>query len=199
MLIANIFQRQNRPDDAMAAYVEMRNRFKGDKRTAEATYHLAELTLQSKRKDKNEAAIKVLGDLVNEYPDSSWAPRALSTKAGVEEREKIKQTDSVLGMPVPAALVTNRFLVERYPTSDGAEAALVKLADLYDNLKRYDLEAKSLEDLGARFPSTRYDVWWNLGELYEKKVKDRDKARDAYRRVPSTSPRYKDAQKRIAK
>ncbi len=199
MLMANAYQRQGKPDDAMATYVELHNKFKTGRYAPESLYRLAELTLQSKRKDRNEAARSTLTDLVNQYPDSQWAPRALTTKAGIEEREKIKENDAALGGPVPAALISIRALVERYPNAEGVEASLWKLADMYDDLKRYDLEAKSLEDLGARFPQTRYDVWWRTGELYEKRIKDRDKAREAFAKIPSTSPRYKDAQKRLAK
>jgi serine/threonine protein kinase/TolA-binding protein len=199
MLMATAYQRQSRPDDAMATYVELHNKFKTGRYAPESLYRLAELTLQSKRKDRTEAARSTLTDLVNQYPDSQWAPRALVTKAGIEEREKIKENDATVGGSVPAALISTRALVERYPNAEGVEAGLWKLADMYDDLKRYDLEARTLEDMGARFPQTRYDVWWRTGELYEKRIKDREKARDAFAKIPSSSPKYKDAQKRLAK
>ena len=38
---------------------------------------------------------------------------------------------------------------------------------------------------------------WEAGELYEKRVRDVAKAKDAYARVPQTSRRYRDAQKKL--
>jgi len=43
--------------------------------------------------------------------------------------------------------------------------------------------------------STR-DAWWKAAELYEKRMKDLPRAREAYARVPESSSHYKDAQKR---
>jgi hypothetical protein len=40
-------------------------------------------------------------------------------------------------------------------------------------------------------------VWFRLGELYERRLRNPDKARQAYERVPADSPRYRDAQQRL--
>jgi tetratricopeptide (TPR) repeat protein len=72
----------------------------------------------------------------------------------------------------------------------------VKLADMYEDLKRYELAAQSLETLATRFPNNRRDAAWRAAELYDKRIKDAARARDAYARVPASSPHYKDAQKR---
>jgi hypothetical protein len=53
--------------------------------------------------------------------------------------------------------------------------------------------------LAERAPQSDKDAAWRAGELYEKKVKDPAKARDAYAKVPPNSPRYKDAQKKLQK
>ena len=49
----------------------------------------------------------------------------------------------------------------------------------------------------TRFPLNRRDAAWRAGELYEDKVKDPARARAAYALVPATSPRYRDAQKKL--
>jgi hypothetical protein len=88
-------------------------------------------------------------------------------------------------------------LAERYPNSQPAEEALWKMANHYEDLKRFDLAAVALTDLGTRFPRTRYDAWWEAGELYEKRLKDDANAKQAYSKVPSSSRRYRDAQRKI--
>jgi outer membrane assembly lipoprotein YfiO len=197
LMMGTIFIRQNKPEDAMATYVEMRNRYRTDRRTPEGVYRLAELTLQSKRRDKEAAARATFGEVATEYPDSPYAPRALMAKAGIEERERIRETDPALGAVVPAAITTYVRLAEKYPTSDVSEQALWKLSELYDDLRRYDLAAQACETLGARFPNTKLDVWWRAGELYERRLRDRDKANAAYAKVPASSPKYRDAQRKL--
>jgi anti-sigma regulatory factor (Ser/Thr protein kinase) len=57
-------------------------------------------------------------------------------------------------------LVTYRTLVRTYPTADGNEAALVRLADLYEDIKRYELAADTLRDLARRVPNNTRDAAW---------------------------------------
>ena len=64
-------------------------------------------------------------------------------------------------------------------------------------MKRYDLQAQALTALGSYFPKTRHDAWWEAGEVYERRLRDAAKAKDAYSRVPTTSRRYRDAQKKL--
>jgi hypothetical protein len=63
-------------------------------------------------------------------------------------------------------------------------------------LRRYELAARSLDDLVTRFPNNSRDAAWRAAELYEDRVKDMDAARSAYARVPAKSSHYRDAQKR---
>ena len=66
-------------------------------------------------------------------------------------------------------------------------------------MKRYDLQAQTLTALGSYFPKTRHDAWWEAGEVYERRLRDAVKAKDdAYSRVPTTSRRYRDAQKKLS-
>ena len=104
--------------------------------------------------------------------------------------------DPQLNASVPVALVSYRTLTEHYPAADGVEAALWRMSEIYTDLRRYDLAAQALDDLAGRFPGNTRDAAWRAGEMYEDRVKNADKARAAYARVPLTSSRYKDAQKR---
>jgi hypothetical protein len=87
--------------------------------------------------------------------------------------------------------------VDDYPAAEGQELALEKLSTMYEDLKRYDLQAKSLETLATRVPLSDKDAAWRAGETYEKKLKDLDKARELYAQVPNTSPHFRDAQKKL--
>jgi len=196
LLIGNILERQRRPDDAMAAYIELRTNFKSAPEAAEATFRLADLTLRSKRTDRDRAAMTLFTEAVDLQPSGPIAPRALQRRAEIEERLKLRFTDPQLGTVVPAALISYRLISERYPSAEGADASLAKLADMYDGLKQYLPAAETLERLASYFPTNRYDAAWRAGELYEKRLKNMEKARSAYARVPPQSPHYKDAQKK---
>ena len=65
-------------------------------------------------------------------------------------------------------------------------------------MKRYDLQAQALTSLGSHFPANRHDAWWEAGEVYEKRLRDIAKAKEAYAKVPQTSRRYRDAQKKVS-
>jgi TolA-binding protein len=197
LLTAEIYQQQSRPDDAMAAYVELRSRHPRTDAAAQGTFRLAQLTVRTKRPDRVKAARDLLGAVPLEHPSSVWAPRALAAKAALEAREKIKESDGVLGANVSAAVATNRLLAERYPAAHESELALWQLGEAYDDRKRYDLAAAAFEALATRFPLTRYDAWWRAAEVYDKRLKNKDAARAAYGRVPSQSPNYRDAQRRL--
>jgi TolA-binding protein len=144
-------------------------------------------------------AIAQYGDVASRYPKSPRAPEALYYKAGLQERLKLRETDPALGASAPASLATYRAMADRYPRAVLSQHALFRIAGMYDDLKRYDLEAQAFETLGASFPESSYDGWFRAGELYERRLKDKDKARAAYLHVTPTSPRYKDAQRRAGK
>jgi hypothetical protein len=93
-------------------------------------------------------------------------------------------------------LISYRLLADKYPGSEDAEASLAKLADMYEDIKRYEFAAQALAQLAARFPNNTRDAAWRAGEIYEKRLKDTGKARAAYALVPPRSDHYQDAQKR---
>ena len=196
LLIANIYDRQGRADDAMAACVELRGKYRSSPAAAEGTFLMADLLLRSKRSDREGAARDLFNEVSALYPKSAWAPRALAMKASLEERTRTRVVDPQLKTSVPAALISYRTLAERYPDAESAESSFWKLSEMYEDLRRFDLAARALEDLATRFPKNSRDAWWRAAELFEKRVKDIDKARAAYARVPEASPHYRDAQKR---
>jgi tetratricopeptide (TPR) repeat protein len=118
-------------------------------------------------------------------------------KAALEDRLKLRQPDQALGV-VEASIVTRRTFVERFPSHPASEAALWALGSKYEDLKRYAQAAEAFEKLASTFAATKFDAWFRAAELYERRVKDKVKAKAAYAQVPASSPRYKDAQKKVA-
>jgi outer membrane protein assembly factor BamD (BamD/ComL family) len=196
VMIATAYEKQRRVESAITAFTEVKNRYPTNPASAEALVHLATLVQQTKDPNRNKTAVDYLTQVATNFANTAFGPQALTQRANIEERENMKVTDPALGKIVPAALVSYRQLVERYPTSASSELGYWKLAAFYEDQKRYDLAADALSQLGTRFPSTRYDVWWEAGELYDKRVKDKAKAAEAYGKVPSSSKHYKDAQKK---
>ncbi|MEZ5283524.1 MAG: hypothetical protein R2712_01700 [Vicinamibacterales bacterium] len=72
--------------------------------------------------------------------------------------------------------------------------ALNQLAAAYEDMNHYLEAAQVWEHMARQFPGNPAEVWFKLGELYERRLKDTEKARNAYGHVPPESPRYKDAQ-----
>ncbi len=196
LMIATAYEKQRRVESAITAFTEVKNRYPTNPASAEALVHLATLVQQTKDPNRNKTAVDYLTQVAVNFANTAFGPQALTQRANIEERENMKVTDPTLGKTVPAALVSYRQLVERYPTAASSEAGYWKLATFYEDQKRYDLAADALSQLGTRFPSTRYDAWWEAGEMYDKKVKDKAKAAEAYGKVPSSSKHYKDAQKK---
>jgi serine/threonine protein kinase/tetratricopeptide (TPR) repeat protein len=195
LLVARVYERQDRIPDALAAYVELRSKYTSSAEAAEGTMAMADLTLRSKQNDREAAARTLYSDVVTNYAKSPWAPRALVKRAALEERMKVRVVEPELGS-VPASILSYRALVTDYPAAEGVEPALDKLAEWYDDTKRYELAAKTLEELARRFPQNTRDAAWRAGELYGKRLKNADKARACYAQVPQQSSHYRDAQKK---
>jgi hypothetical protein len=61
-------------DDAMGAYVELRNRVASAPAAAEAGYRLVDLIMRSERRDRTTIARQTLADVASNHPESEWAP-----------------------------------------------------------------------------------------------------------------------------
>jgi TolA-binding protein len=183
LLMAKLQEQQGQLDDAMATYIELRSRVPA--RAAEAGFKQAQLLVRSGRP---VVARGLLTEIASAYPDSEWATQAVALRSQIEERRQGRQQD-------PARGARGGGRGEGGPDS---EQAAWRLAQLHITSGRFVLAAKALTDLVTRFPQTRFDAWWQLGELYDRPAMlDRQKARDAYAHVPSTSLRYAEAQRRL--
>jgi tetratricopeptide (TPR) repeat protein len=157
----------------------------------------ADTVVRSRRRGREAEALKIYGDVAARYRGTPWAARALMAKGDLEERSDVYRRDDSLGIPVPAALVTYRSLASAYPNSAERELALWKLAQMYQRIRRFDLAAETLTELGEQYPASEHDPWFAAAEIYDKRLKDPSVARAAYARVPATSRKFEEAQKRL--
>ena len=198
-LMASIQETEGKVEDAMGTYLEISERYRSHARAPEALFKMAQDALQSKRAGKEAEARKLFSDVRTRYPDSPWAVRALMAQGEIEERQKAYQRDDVLGTSVPSALVTYRNVATEYRTNAARETALWKLGEIYQGMKRFDLAADTFTELAEGYPSTHYDAWFAAAELADKRLKNPARAKAGYARVPSTSPHFQDARKRLQK
>ena len=196
-LIAKSQVALQRTKEALGTYVEIQSRWKSDPRSAEAAFQQAKLVQAGDSKKTTEEAKRLYADCAANYPSSSWSARALAAKAEIERAQRATTRDAALAPPVPAALATYRDLTARFPADPVAEKGWWELGQMYEDLKRWDLAAKAYEELGLHFPKTRFDAWFQAAEIYDRRLKDAGKAKSAYALVPTTSPRYKEAQKKV--
>ena len=196
-LIARVRELQDRRAEAMAAYTEIAVKYRSDPRSAEALVRHAQLLLKDRNKESDARAL--LTEALMRSPDGTWAVQALAAKASIEERLKVYERDPVLGSASPSALITYRTLTEKFPNRPEAEAALWKLGGMYEDAKRYAQAAQAFVDLGTRFPETKYDAWFRAGDLFDKRLDKSAEAREAFLKVPKTSPRFQESQRRAAR
>jgi outer membrane protein assembly factor BamD (BamD/ComL family) len=196
-LIAAINEDQKQFDAALAAYLEIGERYAHHSRAPEALVRFAQVVLRSNRKQKVAEAREALASVADRYPASLWAPKALLDKGNLEERQKLREHDGSLGAEVPSALSTYRRLAIEYQDNPVTEPALARLARLYEEAKRYDMAALVWSHLASSHPDSPDDPWFHAAELYRLRLGDSAKARVAYERVPETSKYYEDARKRL--
>jgi serine/threonine protein kinase/TolA-binding protein len=198
MLAAEALEKAGRLEDAMAAHVEFANRFPSDPRAPASQLQLADLTLRSRRPDRETRAREVYGAIARNYPRTPQASDALQRKLRIEtERRNLREKDPVSGKVVPSALLTLRTISEQFPDAPTTMGVLNRLAEMYMDVDEHLRAATALTELATRFPNNPHDAWFRLGELYERELRDPERARAAYAQVPTTSSRYRDAQRRV--
>lgn len=161
--------------------------------TAAALFNEAQTLINNRNQDEARKRLAVIGA---SYAQTSWFVPAMTAKINLEDRARLREFDPVSGATVPASLLTRRLLIQQSPRHPTSEAALWWLGENYDDMKLYQLAADAYSQLGMQFPNTRFDAWFRAGELFERRLNNRESARAAYLKVPSTSSKYKDAQSR---
>jgi TolA-binding protein len=194
-LAAEVLERQGKLDDAMAAYVEFDKRFVGHARVPESRLNRAALMARDPQRYAQARAL--FGELAVEHAGTPLAKRALSAKMKLETTQaRRREIDPVLKAEAPPMMGTWRTFAEQFPDDLESVGPLNQLAIVYHDNDRWALEAEALDRL-SRLGNNPFDVWFRLGEVYERRLKDPARARAAYTQVPASSPRYQDAQRRV--
>ena len=195
--LAEVFDRQGKRDDAMSTYSDIASRFPSDARSIEARLKLARAILLTNRRTKDQDARQVLAGIGASVSGPSLAD-AFELKATIEQRLKLREMDPVLQTNAPSAVVTLRTLVERVPDAPQVEEALTILARAYEEMRRFEYAANAMVQLATKFPAKHAnEMWFEAGEMYERRTPRLQYARDAYANVPKSSRRFEESQKRI--
>jgi TolA-binding protein len=195
---ADALEKAGRGDDAMAVFVEFERRFAGTPRVAESKLRRARLLQAARAQPRQAEGYALFGEVAREFPGTPEARAALQARRQVEtQRRQLRATDPVLNVEVPALLVTLRMIADQFPGEANTMVALNQLAAGYEDLDQYQAAADVWEHMAAQFPGNPMEVWFRLGELYERRLRNPEKAREAYGKVPAESPRYREAQQRL--
>jgi TolA-binding protein len=198
-IAADIHEKAGRQDDAMAAFVEFESRFSRDRRAPESKLRRALILSRRSQTEFQMQARQLYGQVARDYPGTGHAQIALQQKLRLETGDRnLRAVDPVLKTQVPAPIPTLREIIKQFPDSMQAMAARIRLATMLEDLDRHKEAAAVLEELGARAGgSNPGEVFFRLGEIYERRLKDPVRAKDAYAKVPQNSPRYDEAQRRL--
>ena len=182
-------------------HVEFESRFGNDRRAADAKIRRAAILGRQRQPKAQALSLQLLNDVVRDYPGSPQAQIALQTKLRIElDRKDLRAIDPVSKQEGPAVIATLRTIVEQFPDSPSALVARNRLAQALTQLNRHQEAVDVLEELAAKGgESVPNDLWWRVGETYERRLNDPVKAKQAYAKVPPSSPRYNDAQRKLTR
>jgi TolA-binding protein len=198
-MAGEIHEKAGRIQEAMAAYVDFETRFGNDRRSADAKLRRAAMLGRMRGDAPQAQSLQLLNDVVRDYPGSGQAMLALQTKMKIETgRRDLRGIDPVTKQDGPAIIPTLRAIIDQFPDAPQALIARNQLAQIFSQLNRHQEAAAMLEEIAAKSgENTPGDLWWRLGEIYERRLNDQAKAREAYAKVPAGSPRYNDAQRKL--
>jgi serine/threonine protein kinase/TolA-binding protein len=199
-LSADIHEKTGNANEAMAAFVEFESRFGRDRRAPDSKLRRAQILSRRGQPADLLQARELYGDVARDHPGTGHAQLALEQKLQLETRQKnLRAMDPVMKIQVPAVILTLREIIAQFPDSNRAMAARMRLATMLEDMDRHKEAAEVLEELGARAGAANNpsEVFFRLGELYERRLKDPVRAKDAYAKVPPNSPRYNEAQRRL--
>ena len=201
-MAGEIHEKTGRADDAMAAYVEFESRFGNDRRVADAKLRRSAILGRQRQPKAQALSLQLLNDVVARLPGLAAGPaRAADQTAHRDTIARIcARSIRSRKQEGPAVIATLRTIIEQFPDAPQALAARNRLAQTLTQMNRHQEAAEVLEDLAAKGgDSNPMDVWFRLGEIYERRLNDPVKAKEAYAKVPPGSPRYNDAQRKLTR
>ena len=197
-LAADVYEKAGRMDEAMGAFVEFEQRFGRDRRAPESKLRRAQILARRDDTASILRARQLMSEVAKEHPATPHAQLALNLKLRIEsERKGLRDTDPVLNVEVPAVMLTLREFIDQFPNSAQAMAYRNRLVAMLSDLDRHEEAARVLEDLANRAGTNAPELWFRLGDIYERRLKNAGKAHEAYAKVPKSSPRFNEAQRRM--
>ena len=196
-LAADIHEKTGREDDAMAAFVEFESRFAKNPRAPESKLRRAQILARRTQPAAIQQARIILTEVARDYARTPHAQMALNARLRIEtDRKNLRELDPVLKIEVPASMVTMREIIRQFPDSQQALALRNQVALRLADMEQWAGAAAVLEDLVARGGAPA-EVYFRLGDIYDRRLKQPDKARTYYGKVTEGSPRYEEAQRRL--
>jgi serine/threonine protein kinase/tetratricopeptide (TPR) repeat protein len=195
-LAADVYEKSGQPDAAMGAFVEFEQRFARDRRAPESKMRRAQILSRRPVPAAQQQARDLYAEVARDHAGSPIAQMALQSKLRLETSKNLRELDPVMNIQVPAYVLTMRQFIQQFPDTQQSIGMRNRLALELIELDRYQEAADVLEEIGARSENAG-EVWWRLGDIYERRLKNAEKARAAYGNVPQISPRYAEAQRRL--
>ena len=198
-LAGEVYEKSGREDDAMASFLEFEKRFGNDRRTADAKLRRANILARRRQPIAQNQSLQLLGEVAREFPGTPQALIALQRKLQVEtERRNLRAIDPVTKTDGPAFIATLRMIIEQFPDAPQSAMARNRLAVAFEDLDRWRDAATVREEMAAKNENPN-ENYFKLGELFERRdrLNDRARALEWYGRVPSGTPRYAEAQRKL--
>jgi len=198
-MAGDIYDKAGRQEEAMAAYVEFEQRFGNDRRVADAKIRRSAILGRQRQPKAQALSLQLLSEVARDYPGSPQAQVALQRKLSIErDRKDLRAIDPVTKQEGPAIVATLRTIIEQFPDAPQTFMFRNQLALTLVQMNRHQEAVDVLEELAAKGgQSVPADLWWRVGEIYERRLNDPAKAKEAYAKVPPGSPRYNDAQRKV--
>ena len=198
-MAGDIYDKAGRQEEAMAAYVEFEQRFGNDRRVADAKIRRSAILGRQRQPKAQALSLQLLNEVARDYPGSPQAQVALQRKLSIErDRKDLRAIDPVTKQEGPAVVATLRTIIEQFPDAPQTFMFRNQLAQTLVQMNRHQEAVDVLEELAAKGgQSVPADLWWRVGEIYERRLNDPAKAKEAYAKVPPGSPRYNDAQRKV--
>jgi predicted Zn-dependent protease len=198
-MAGDIYDKAGRQEEAMAAYVEFEQRFGNDRRVADAKIRRSAILGRQRQPKAQALSLQLLNEVARDYPGSPQAQVALQRKLSIErDRKDLRAIDPVTKQEGPAVVATLRTIIEQFPDAPQTLIFRNQLALTLMQMNRHQEAVDVLEELAAKGgESVPADLWWRVGEIYERRLNNPAKAKEAYAKVPPGSPRYNDAQRKV--
>lgn len=194
-------------NDQITAWLADTFLLSGDKYQADATYQKLDLVfpssgllayalfrrgeLLSQKLGQHQTAIQVLGQVVDRFPESEYAPQSFLLMGRIKE----KKTKNYQG-----AKDEYGKLVKNYPDDPRVFAALRAIAEIdRAKLKDYEAAISALNEIVARDSTNIGDIeaLEEIADIYKKNLQDYGRAAEAFARLAAMFPEYEKAPDRL--